>query len=403
MSIWIEITLVSLLVASASLWPVFRRASKNVNPVQSEDDSAIGVEKRLYQQRLSELEADIARGALDENAAQEARAELGRSLIASAEQTTQSGPKRDFFAAPLLTVTVLLAIGAAYGLYAKIGAPTLHNQLAQSTDLIGEEQVSVETAIERVEKQMQQTPNDVRGWQVLAPIYRRLGENEKAINAMRQILALAGPTVANQTELAELLLLVDGPANRAEAVTLLNAARQSAPDEIRPQFMLAIVAMQEERFEQASALWSALLARVGQDVEADEAWVSIAREGLTQARAQSGDAAQTFGAETPAEPETLGPSQSDITNAGQMSADERQDMIKNMVESLDQRLQTEGGSVAEWQQLVRALNVLGQSERAAQALTMALENLTEETDRQAMEIFATELGLDSTLSKEGSQ
>ena len=47
-----------------------------------------------------------------------------------------------------------------------------------------------------------------------------------------------------------------------------------------------------------------------------------------------------------------------------MTTEDRQEMIRGMVARLSDRLATEGGSAAEWAQLIGALGVLGQQDRA---------------------------------------
>lgn len=394
MAIWIDISLVSLLVALAAMWPLLRRSAHSSAADTNEADEAIAVEKRLYQQRLSELEADIARGVLDEGAAQEARAELGRSLIASAERAETFTPKNNRFILPILTVMVLLAIGSAFGVYWNIGAPDLHGQPIASVASATADQAEIQTAIAQVEEQMRKTPDDVRGWRVLAPIYRRMGESDKAIHALRQILALDGPTVEAQTELAEMLLLVEGEANRNEAKQLLELARKSLPNEVKPRFLLAVIAMQENEFELASALWRGLLVDFEGADGAEEAWVEIAREGLVQAQANGAPAAETFGdASEPVDPTAPNPTQEEVEAIGALSTSDRQELIKNMVESLGQRLQNEGGTLAEWQRYIRSLTVLGETQQAEDARDLALENLTDPTERASLETLANELGL----------
>lgn len=387
MAIWIDISLISLVVALAALWPLLRAKSARFDDISDGAGDAIAVEKRLYQQRLSELESDISRGVLEQGAAQEARAELGRALIASAEKSNDTTSKDKVFIQPLLIVWLVLAIGAAYGVYAKIGAPALHGQPILSLAQATADREEIATAIERVEAQMAKTPDDVRGWQVLAPIYRRMGENNKAINAHRRILELNGPSVETQTELAELLLLVEGEANRQEAKQLLTAAQKMLPGEVKPRFLLAVIAMQENRFDLATTLWSELLAGVAADDPA-ETWMEIAREGLLQAQANGAD-----GVADTDDPSAPNPSREDIEAVGALSPADRQELIKNMVETLGQRLQTEGGTVAEWQRYIRSLAVLGEGLQAVDARDRALENLSDPAERAAIEALADELGL----------
>ena len=54
-----------------------------------------------------------------------------------------------------------------------------------------------------------------------------------------------------------------------------------------------------------------------------------------------------------------------------MSAEDRQEMIRSMVEGLAERLATEGGPPAEWGRLIGALAVLNETERARAVLAEA--------------------------------
>jgi cytochrome c-type biogenesis protein CcmH len=59
--------------------------------------------------------------------------------------------------------------------------------------------------------------------------------------------------------------------------------------------------------------------------------------------------------------------------AQDMSPEDRQAMIRSMVEGLNDRLATEGGTAQEWARLITALGNLGETDRAkaifAEALT----------------------------------
>ena len=59
-----------------------------------------------------------------------------------------------------------------------------------------------------------------------------------------------------------------------------------------------------------------------------------------------------------------GPSAEDIEAASEMTAEERQEMIRGMVGGLSERLATEGGPPEDWARLITALGVLGETTRA---------------------------------------
>jgi cytochrome c-type biogenesis protein CcmH len=50
--------------------------------------------------------------------------------------------------------------------------------------------------------------------------------------------------------------------------------------------------------------------------------------------------------------------------AGEMDSDDRQEMIRGMVQRLSDRLASEGGTPQEWARLIGALGVLGDTEQA---------------------------------------
>ncbi|MEC8795735.1 MAG: c-type cytochrome biogenesis protein CcmI, partial [Pseudomonadota bacterium] len=80
-------------------------------------------------------------------------------------------------------------------------------------------------------------------------------------------------------------------------------------------------------------------------------------------------------AQTPA---LRGPDAAAIEAAEDMSAEDRQAFIRNMVEQLNDRLASEGGSAQEWAQLIGALSNLGESERAQAIYAEALNVFAED-------------------------
>jgi len=116
---------------------------------------------------------------------------------------------------------------------------------------------------------------------------------------------------------------------------------------------------QTDRPDIAFRLWRALQA----DSPADAPWQPVLRATLPDLAAAAGIPYQPPAAQQPAAP-LAGPSAEDIANAAQMSAEDRNAMIRGMVDGLAERLATEGGSAAEWSRLIGALGTLGELDRA---------------------------------------
>ena len=93
-------------------------------------------------------------------------------------------------------------------------------------------------------------------------------------------------------------------------------------------------------------------------------------------------------------PALAGPSADDIEAAQEMDSQDRQEMIRGMVARLSDRLATEGGSAAEWAQLIGALGVLGENTRAAAIYSEAKTRFAEdETALAQLQAAASQAGL----------
>ena len=59
--------------------------------------------------------------------------------------------------------------------------------------------------VARVEAHLEQNPEDGRGWEVVGPVYMRLGRYDDAVKARRNTLRLLGPTAGREADLGEAL------------------------------------------------------------------------------------------------------------------------------------------------------------------------------------------------------
>ena len=80
--------------------------------------------------------------------------------------------------------------------------------------------------------------------------------------------------------------------------------------------------------------------------------------------------------------------------AASLPPKERAAMIEQMVSGLAKRLKENGGSLQEWQRLIRAYSVLGRREQAASALSRAKTQFAgDAATGQKLDTFARELGM----------
>ena len=81
----------------------------------------------------------------------------------------------------------MVPLGAS-ALYIARGSPSLPGEPLASC--IAAENLSIEKMIERIETHLAREPDDGRGWELIAPIYLRLGRFDDAVKARRHALAL---------------------------------------------------------------------------------------------------------------------------------------------------------------------------------------------------------------------
>src|SRR5262249_58417798 len=84
---------------------------------------------------------------------------------------------------------VLLPVGAT-GLYLALGSPLLPDQPLAPRLAGARGNQSVDTLIAQVEAHLERNPEDGRGWEVIAPVYLRLGRFDAAVKARRNALRL---------------------------------------------------------------------------------------------------------------------------------------------------------------------------------------------------------------------
>src|SRR5690606_12930023 len=96
----------------------------------------------------------------------------------------------------------------------------------------------------------------------------------------------------------------------------------------------------------------------------------------------------------PGMPALPGPDAETMAAAGDMSAEEQQQMIRGMVGNLEARLATEGGTPEEWARLITSLVRIGDHAHAQEILAEARSRFGPTPDAAAViEAAATEVGL----------
>ncbi len=347
---WV-LAIVVTAVACAALY--YAAAGRTVNAGAGAVDDATSAHYRL---QLKEIDSDIASGRLGEAEGTAARGEMARELIRlKGEAKNLAGDAQQ---RPALLIAIGATVVLAFGAYALLGSPNLPSAPLADRPLTD---MTLDEAVARIESQLTRTPDDLRGWVAVAPAYMQLGRFAEAERAFRRIIELDGANADRETDLAEAIMMKQDGAVAGEPMTLLQSAAARDPQHVRSRFYLAGEATRLGEFQSAIAQWNALIAMA----KGDEPWLATARNGLDTATAG-------LNGETPS-PNT--------------------DDIAAMVEGLSTRLESQGGSIAEWTQLVRSRLVLGQVAEAQTAYDAARNAYPDAAVRTELDVLAADNGL----------
>jgi cytochrome c-type biogenesis protein CcmH len=363
MTLWLILALMTAAAIFAVLWPLGRREA-----IGGGSDVAV------YQDQLAEIERDRAAGLIGAPEAEAAKVEVSRRLIAAADAAVSDQPVSA--ASPLwrrrstaLAGLLLLPLGTV-ALYILIGSPGLPGEpLAPHLATLHGDR-SIDSMIAQVEKHLAEHPDDARAYQVLAPVYLRLGRFDDAVNARHKILALGGDSADREADLGEALAAEANGVITAESKSAFDRALGLDKTNAKARFFSGMAAAQDGDNGKAAGIWRGMLA----DTSPDTPWAETVREAL----AQIGAAASQSSASAASAP---GPSAQDVAAASGMNEKDRGDMIRGMVSRLADKLKQDGSDLEGWQRLLRAYVVLGERDKAAAAANDARHALAGDADK----------------------
>jgi cytochrome c-type biogenesis protein CcmH len=362
--LWLIFAVLTAVAVLSVLWPL-AKTPRGVAPGE------IGI--AMYKAQLAEIERDEAQHLVAPEGAQGAKAEAARRMLASA--AVEPPPAASRTRARLASVVVLIFVPVlALSLYATIGHPYVPDApLAARLDA-SPARMDLAAAIAKIEAHLAQHPNDGRGYEVLAPVYLRMGRAGEAVNAARTALRLLGETPARQTLYGEALVAAASGVVTPEAEQSFEAAKAKDPSAAEPRFFLGLAAEQQGDKTRARDIWGTLAAEAPHDAP----WAQALRERLA-----------ALGAGTEATQDGLAAKIEALPEAGRMNA------IRGMVDGLAARLAQNGQDLEGWLRLVRSYTVLHEPGKARSALIDAKRSLAGDPSAiSRIEALARELGLE---------
>jgi cytochrome c-type biogenesis protein CcmH len=364
---WIVILLLAALAAAALVVPVLRG--------RREAASRAAYDREVYRDQLAELERDRNRGLIDATEADAARAEIARRMLAT--ERDESVAPTEHRTRPLAVAAAIAAPILAVALYVAFGSPEIPGApfATRVADSGANARTELTQRVASLAQRLQQNPDDLDGWNLLARSLTALERYGDAVTAWRQIVRLTGGSPEATASLGETLVQAANGVVTPEARTAFDRVRTVAPFEPRALFYVAQAEAQAGNGRAALQLWTDLAA-----ISPDSApWLPIVRERIRQTAAEQridpasvkpSDEAQRFVAARPA---PGGPAAADVEAMQRLAPEDRQKAIRSMVEGLAARLEAEPNDVEGWRRLGRAWLVLGETEKSKAAYAKAAE------------------------------
>lgn len=364
-----------------TLRPLLRQSSD-----LADGESSQSADLRVYKEQLEEVDRDVSRGLLTGDEAKAARIEVSRRLLAADEADTERSEVGSARSVGVVFYAVSgFVVLSSLGFYLAYGSPGYSNRPHAVRASIPAKKAGVGELIARVEARLRTKPDDGQGWDVLAPVYLKQGRNRDAVRAYQKSIELLGENAKRLQGLSEAILAATNGAVVPAARKALRKLLALQPNLIAPRFWLAVAKEQDGDKKAAADAYRALLKPPEGKPPLPPQLQQLINERLAAVSGGAGSSVNQDAGKGPSPPPEM---------VQGMSAEQRNQMINQMVTGLAERLNNGGGTEQEWQRLIRAYAVLGRKQEAVSALKKAKLQFAKDAEALGrLDAFAKTLGV----------
>jgi len=378
MTFWIAVGLLSAITLFLLAAPVWRKSKEEA--VRADYDL------NVFKDQLKELDRDLERNLISEEEAETARLEIQRRLLAADEkrktqQANLQRPSKKTLA--LSSVLGAVVVVGSFVLYGKLGMPGYGDVPYASRNIEQEKRQAsanpdgMVKEIAALKKRLEQEPQDIDAWMLLARTLRSVGRLDESVQAYEFALKYSDRHPDILADYAEAKIYADQGAVKKETIEALIEAIKTDPAQMKARFYLGYAKAHVEDYQAAIQTWVDLLAMAPPQAP----WVPQVQKQIDLAAKSSGlnpadfqpsamakNMAKQFALEWEQEEQAQpGPTREQMQQAQEMTAEERNEMIRSMVQRLADRLEENPNDPEGWQRLANAYQVLGEKEKAIEA------------------------------------
>ncbi len=421
MIFWFLATVMTLASAVLIARPLLRKP----DDADGEPVNAADYDVEVFKSQLQEVDRDLERGRLTQEEAEASRIEISRRLLAAdtrrnelkAAASADETRRRSFGGLAIAAVVGSLAVAVL--IYGEMGAPgrpdmplalrdaerqqAAANQGQQTgaprAQAAGDgEAGSLDDMADRLQARLDSGEGDASDWSLMGRTEMMRGNYADAARAYARALEDFPEDSALNSSYGEALVFWANGEVTDRAKATFDFVLQLTPGDPRARFYLAEFEYQQARPQAALNRLVDLLMDAGPDAP----WIDPVRSRAVQIATELDlDVAEVLPPmPEPAAPSAPpGPTEEDMAAAQDMTPEDRQAMIRGMVDGLAERLAADPSDFDGWMRLIRSRMVLGERDAAQAALNQAATQFANAPfPMQSLTSLAAELGLDPPMA-----
>lgn len=252
MTLWVIIGLIALILTFIVIIPLFREGSKKLS--QRDNFS-----RQIYIDQLDQLEIEVEQGQLQVEAAESARAEIARRLLATTNvKSRQEGAEKSGKFTAFYLATAIPT--AALGLYLTLGAPHIISKDQGHYKNIAKQSIEIEQLVNKLAEKLEKQPDDPLAWSTYAQALFLLKDYANSAEAWEKTLSLDPENPESYAKYAEALILHDKGSVKQAARQALGKALALDSGQPLARYYAGLAASQAGDLDVALRVWISLLA-----------------------------------------------------------------------------------------------------------------------------------------------
>jgi cytochrome c-type biogenesis protein CcmH len=311
-SLWLGISLLSLVALFFILWPVVRTRSSTVEKINERQNiqERLAENIALFREHIIELEQQLSSGRIDQTQFEQLKLEQERILLADEIDLRKEHrfPFRRFGFKSFALLGILI-IAVAWTLYSYLGSSAdaqikeliAAKQAADYQDMLQGKPADPERArhlVRQIEERLADDSESAQYWFILARTYMELKNYAEAVKAYQAVVERDPQSITIMAELAQAIFLRDDNKITPPVIDLTNKVLAAEPDNTTALGLAGIHAFGEKNYLVAIKHWERVIKITGPESPSGQALAAGIERAKVLYLAAGGDQQQIEAAKT---------------------------------------------------------------------------------------------------------